>query len=1341
LGGLLIDTRKLNIATTVLVEHEQSNENMNNPTLVSSSRNSQARFRLLPFTASRVGKLAACLILLASSAQAQPKFTWSAPVPFGGTNADYILTNFPGTRIAAAMSAGGPTTVTLSTGSSIVFTAPGVWADLTGGNGTFSGAFSLDTGNANFNTCLNSGYYDGATHTITMNNLVVGKQYSVQLFALDDRSLSSPAGSARTINWQDPNDATDISATYAMADNAYIVGTFTAADTSESIQENMLNSSAGNFNCLVLRAVGWTPAPSIAVQPRNSSGFLGESANLTGSASGDPAPTYQWEAGPAGGPYTNLVEGAKYVGTTNATLTINNVTAADAVPVYVLVASNPGGSVTSKEARVFVQVRAMVGHWFTNSTLADVSGYQPAGTHDGYDAAGTGSYVFTNDVPINKTGQSLLLYNGDTGIAISNSSTADLNYTNTFDERINNTVTVGFWAKGWPSGWSPFVSKFGETTPAPAGGWQFRQDGQNNVSPCWTVRGAGGGVSVGTAVYNNPEDLAATGFTFGGDTSWHLYVGTLDVGTGVRNLYVDGVLGGSETNNGIYTLSADSHLVIGAREAHGSVGSFFTGEVYDVRVYNYALSASEVLDWYGVVAPAITLQPKSVAVFDGAKAQFTVNASGTPPLAYQWRLNGTNVNLLPDSANFTGANSNVLTVLSVTTNDLGSYHLIVTSTLGYGTATSSNALLAIVQKVLAGEWFTNGTLTDLSGHTPAGTHDGYAIGAGNYVFTNDVPPGETGQSIQFPTSDSGIAIANSSTADGATYTNTFDSSEFSVAFWAKDRGPGGPNWIAWVAKDGYNNDSEYNGIGWSVGIEAWSQHLYFDLEGIDNGTTVYTLGNGLWGNTIMESSPQAIPSNNTTWHHYAATYSPVTRVRNLYFDGVLVGQHTNLGPYALAPDKHLTIGGQEQTTHGFTGFARANIYDVRVYNYSLNSAQIVALLPDPVITVQPPQSLNAYVGVTAHISATVMTHTTPVTNQWQLNGTNLVDGAFGGAIISGSTSTLTIANVTTNLQGVYRLIVSDPAGMTISSNTTVTVLFTVPPPATNLVGAWLTGAANLADTSGYQPAGTHDGYGVTGSGTPSSNYGFTNDVPPGATGQSLTLQGNTAIAITNSSDLDGAYTNTFDDTIGTNGMTVTCWAKGLPGGWNPWVSKYGENGAGWQLRVNGDGATPCWTIRGTGGTEDMSSTIGSVNTGWHFYAGTYSPVTGDRSLYVDGVLAATQTGQGPLNPSAASHVVIGARDGGGNSFGNYFTGEIYGVRIYNTDLSQAQVNSFLIPTSAPVFSGPPVLNGNKFVLTYTGTLLSATNVAGPYLPVAGATSPYTNNVTTAPQMFFRLSNP
>ena len=100
---------------------------------------------------------------------------------------------------------------------------------------------------------------------------------------------------------------------------------------------------------------------------------------------------------------------------------------------------------------------------------------------------------------------------------------------------------------------------------------------------------------------------------------------------------------------------------------------------------------------------------------------------------------------------------------------------------------------------------------------------------------------------------------------------------------------------------------------------------------------------------------------------------------------------------------------------------------------------------------------------------------------------------------------------------------------------------------------------------------------------------------------------------------------------------------------------------------------------------------------------------------------------------------------GGYGLGNYLTGQFYDVRIYKTNLNVAQIN-YLIPVvntpTTPVFSGKPVLTGNQLVLTYTGTLLSSTNVAGPYLPVAGATSPYTNLINIAvPDLFYKLSNP
>jgi hypothetical protein len=294
-----------------------------------------------------------------------------------------------------------------------------------------------------------------------------------------------------------------------------------------------------------------------------------------------------------------------------------------------------------------------------------------------------------------------------------------------------------------------------------------------------------------------------------------------------------------------------------------------------------------------------------------------------------------------------------------------------------------------------------------------------------------------------------------------------------------------------------------------------------------------------------------------------------------------------------------------------------------IYNHALTESQLQRMFgagigftgPDfpPSFVTQPAATNTSYSGFTVQISAT-SSGTAPITNQWRFNGTNLVDGFYYGTLIKGSTSNvLTVAGATTNWAGVYNLVLSNDVASVTSSNSVLNVLSTVAPPGpANLIGAWLTGPANLADQSGYTPGGIHDGYGATGAGVAASNYAFTNDVPYGATGQSLWLKGNTAIAISNSATVDGvSYTNTYDDGI-TNSFSVVFWAKGYPGNWNPWVSKYGE-GPGWRLGDEGDNSHSGFTLRapsanrGTvtvgsnvyGDNEDTRGTIGSNNSNWH----------------------------------------------------------------------------------------------------------------------------------------------
>jgi hypothetical protein len=85
------------------------------------------------------------------------------------------------------------------------------------------------------------------------------------------------------------------------------------------------------------------------------------------------------------------------------------------------------------------------------------------------------------------------------------------------------------------------------------------------------------------------------------------------------------------------------------------------------------------------VPPAITTQPSSQGVLVGQTATFTVAATGTGPLSYQWQKNGSNIS---------GATGVSYTTPATTTADSGStFRCVVTNSAG--TATSSSATLTV----------------------------------------------------------------------------------------------------------------------------------------------------------------------------------------------------------------------------------------------------------------------------------------------------------------------------------------------------------------------------------------------------------------------------------------------------------------------------------------------------------------------------------------------------------------------------------------------------------------------------------------------------------------------
>src|SRR5438105_873363 len=93
-----------------------------------------------------------------------------------------------------------------------------------------------------------------------------------------------------------------------------------------------------------------------------------------------------------------------------------------------------------------------------------------------------------------------------------------------------------------------------------------------------------------------------------------------------------------------------------------------------------ALTVSAVL-----VAPTITTQPASQTVSTGQRATFTVTATGTAPLSYQWQKNGTVIG---------GATAASYTTPATTASDTGDQFTVVVSNAA-GSVTSSAAALTV----------------------------------------------------------------------------------------------------------------------------------------------------------------------------------------------------------------------------------------------------------------------------------------------------------------------------------------------------------------------------------------------------------------------------------------------------------------------------------------------------------------------------------------------------------------------------------------------------------------------------------------------------------------------
>ena len=150
----------------------------------------------------------------------------------------------------------------------------------------------------------------------------------------------------------------------------------------------------------------------------------------------------------------------------------------------------------------------------------------------------------------------------------------------------------------------------------------------------------------------------------------YLVVARLAVSNVVSTLWLNPT---AETNAGVTATDVATALTItsfGFREdgASGTIGNFFVDDLRVGTTFPDVVTNAPPLE-----RPAIVSSSQNQTVTNGANVTFSVNATGTPPLAYQWQLNNMN---LP------GATSSNLTLTAVTFAQAGFYTVVITNVLG-----------------------------------------------------------------------------------------------------------------------------------------------------------------------------------------------------------------------------------------------------------------------------------------------------------------------------------------------------------------------------------------------------------------------------------------------------------------------------------------------------------------------------------------------------------------------------------------------------------------------------------------------------------------------------------
>jgi hypothetical protein len=460
------------------------------------------------------------------------------------------------------------------------------------------------------------------------------------------------------------------------------------------------------------------------------------------------------------------------------------------------------------------------------------------------------------------------------------------------------------------------------------------------------------------------------------------------------------------------------------------------------------------------VPPSILTPPQSVNVVIGSNATLTVVAAGTAPLSYQWCFNG---------ADLAGATASSFSRNNAQPVHSGHYQVVVSN--AFGTITSQVATLVVTLppaiEVLfadnfdvntAANWVTNRSTTD--------TRVTF-----NYNHAADGIPsaphatGGTTRGVKFEANlTSGAAAAINVSPVGQNFAGDY---RLRFDAWLNANGPfplGGNgstehltaglgttgNRVQWTAA-GSTADGHWFAVD---GEGQASDTLTTALNdfGAFSGTTYHSADSGVYaagtasnsrgnGNTYYHG---ALPGGQTApalqqGNHPQQTGALAAGTSGFAWRDVIISKTANTVEWFLDGLKIATINNATFTANNFfIGYWDSfnSLSDNAALSFGLvdnvRVERFVTNVP-PYITSQP-QGLAAREGTNVTF-AVLAGGTGPLTYQWRFNGTNLP---------SATASSLTRNNVQPADAGDYSVLITNVAGMVVSSTALLTV--TVPQP-------------------------------------------------------------------------------------------------------------------------------------------------------------------------------------------------------------------------------------------------------------------------------------------------------